>query len=254
MVRPLTKRKKKAEELYTHPPEVVRNIEGALGQDLATLTRRAQESDRKSPEYLKSECLVHLIREAIRRGDEATCNTLLPILFARCELRLRAKIPDSFPQAQQLREEVLGELGLLFAEDSASNASGELDFYECRFDKAFMTLRFDVQDKEAKKTAHCVPLSDGSTGSDDGESEGREYVPEIPATQSQRLDQEELLNMLPSDERRAFVLCDIMGYEVESTDPSEVTAATLCSVSGRTIRSRLKRAREQLKRAIQGNT
>ncbi len=253
MVRPLTKRKKSG-ELYEHPPEIARHIEGALGQDLATLTLRAQERDPKSPEYLRSECLVHLIREAIRQAHEATYNALLPILLGRCEERLKAKIPDSVPQAEQLREEVLGELSLLFAKDAASDASGELDFYECKFDKAFMTLRFDVLDKEANKTARRVPLSDGSTRSDEGESEGRECVPEVPATQSERLDQEELLNMLPLDERKAVILCDIMGYRDESPDPDEETAATLCGVSGRTIRSRLKRGREQLKRAIQGNT
>jgi hypothetical protein len=254
MVRPLTRKKKKADELYSHPPEVLKNIEGTSGQDLETLARRAREADRKSPEYLKSECLVHLIREAIRRGDEAVYNAILPILLGRCELRLRAKIPDSIPQAEQLREEVLGELGLLFAQDAAIDGSAELDFYECRFDRAFKSLRFDVLAKEANKTARTAPPIDRSTGSDDGESEWPDNGPEIPATQHQELDQEEFLDLLLPNERKAFVLCKLMGYEAESIDPGEVTAATLCGVSGRTIRSLVKSARGKLKRAIQGDT
>lgn len=254
MVRLLTKKKKKSDEVYAHPPEVLPHIERALGQDLETLSRRAQQADRKSPEHLKSECLVHLIREGIRKGDEAIYNTLLPILLARCELRLRTLVARTVPQAEQLREDVLGELGVLFAEDGAGDGSDELDFYECRFDRAFRSLAFDVLDKEKTKRSHTVPLTNGSTRTDDGESEVPDTGPEVPATQHQDLDQEELLNLLPPDERKAFVLCKIMGYEAESVDPSVVTGATLCGVSGRTIRSLVKSAREKLKREIQGNT
>jgi DNA-directed RNA polymerase specialized sigma24 family protein len=47
---------------------------------------------------------------------------------------------------------------------------------------------------------------------------------------------------LPPDERKAVVLCHYYGFKEESEDPTEQTAATLCGVTGRTIRNRLTRA------------
>ena len=51
---------------------------------------------------------------------------------------------------------------------------------------------------------------------------------------------------LPSDERKAVILCRVLGYKEESEDPSAVTAAKLCGVTGRTIRNRLSRAEAKL--------
>lgn len=51
---------------------------------------------------------------------------------------------------------------------------------------------------------------------------------------------------LPEDERKAVILCGVLGLKEESEDPTIVTAATLCGVTGRTIRNRLKRAAAKL--------
>ena len=65
--------------------------------------------------------------------------------------------------------------------------------------------------------------------------------------QSARLnDVKEAIEALPIDERKAFVLCRVYGYKVESTDPNEITAAVLCECTGRTIRNRLSRAESKL--------
>lgn len=56
------------------------------------------------------------------------------------------------------------------------------------------------------------------------------------------------INELPTDERDVVILCHIMGYEVEADDPARITAATLCGVTGRTIRNRLRRANAKLKK------
>ena len=42
------------------------------------------------------------------------------------------------------------------------------------------------------------------------------------------------------------MLCRLMGFKEESEDPRERTAATLCDVTGRTIRNRLRRALAKL--------
>lgn len=53
---------------------------------------------------------------------------------------------------------------------------------------------------------------------------------------------------LPPDERDAVILVHALGYQEESDDPGEETAATRCDCTGRTIRNRLTRAATKLAR------
>ena len=57
----------------------------------------------------------------------------------------------------------------------------------------------------------------------------------------------DFLNTLSPEDRKAVTLVAIEGYKIESGDKDEVTAATLCGVSGRAIRKRLKKAATLLK-------
>jgi hypothetical protein len=246
MARPLTKLTK-TRTLYMRPAAIEANIDGALAQDITTLSRRAQVTDRGSPDYLTSECLVHLMRDSIRRGDTATQNTLMPILLGRCEAVLRAKIARN----EHLREEVLGEFALLLAQDGSTEDSTELDYFECKFNHAFRTFRITVLKRETKKTHGVVTLSEVAGKPDEDVARRIEEALRSPATQADGLLLDERLDALPPDERKAVVLHFVMGYEIESTDPNKPTVATLCNVSGRTIRSRLKLARKLLSQIIQ---
>lgn len=64
MARPLLKK------TLARPPGIERKIDIALTQDWATLSRRARETNPQSGDFLPSECLVHLLRDAIRRGED----------------------------------------------------------------------------------------------------------------------------------------------------------------------------------------
>ena len=56
----------------------------------------------------------------------------------------------------------------------------------------------------------------------------------------------EAIKKLPREERKAVVLVHVLGYKQESEDPNEVTAATRCKCTGKTIYNRLKRAEKKL--------
>lgn len=72
-------------------------------------------------------------------------SAVLPVLLGRCEANLLAKVPNTgMPDAASLRQDILDELAGLFATDTTTDGSDELDFYECRFNKAFRTLRIDA--------------------------------------------------------------------------------------------------------------
>lgn len=255
MVRPLTKRDSEG-VLYIRPVAVEAQVDATLAEDLATLRTRLAVADNASPDYVKSECLVHLIREAVRQGDQGRTNAVLTILLRRCEANLRVKIPDGYlPNAADIREEVLSRFSELFAADGADATQDELDYFECRFNRAFRTFRIDLVRSETTRLNHLAPLPDHT---DDGEPEAYEDVFarvsdafQTPATQESTLFLDALgkaINALPPDERKAVILCHVMGYKEESESPDQVTAATLCNCTGRTIRNRLTQAAKKLSR------
>ena len=250
MVRPLTKRTKDGTR-YVRPLAVEAEIEGVLREDPTALRRRLLVRDKASPQYLQSECLIYLFRDALRAEDEKCYNVILPILLDRCEKTLNWKILSSLPNADQLREDVLSEFSVLLAGDRTGKQPDELDFYECRFNSAFEALRVDVLNRELKRLKHIVELP---SDHDEPELYAAEDVFarvsetwQTPATQeSGHWELYEAIRALPSDERRAVVLCHVYGYKVESKDPDQVTAAKLCNCTGRTIRNRLSHAAKKL--------
>lgn len=255
MVKPLTKRNKKG-VLYVRPQPVETAIRAALREDWTTLRRRLGIRDSGSPEYLGSECLVHLFRDASMKGEDRRMDAILPVLLGRCEAILRTKILDSEPGASEMRQEVLDGFADVLASGCVGERPDQLDFYECRFNRAFHALRLDVVDRERRRLKRAVEVPRG--GDEDetqlSEEDGLALLSEAgrtPATQEQiaRLSEAKAaVEALPPEEREALVLCRVYGYKVESTDPNETTAAVLCGVSGRTIRNRLSRAEAKLSR------
>lgn len=249
MARPLTKRRPDG-TLYVRPPTVEKQVDLALTLAPNTLLERAYVEDGSKPEYLSCECLVHLIREANRRKDEDLRNKLLTPLLIRCERILLMKLPDgSRPSAAELRDEILGQFGELIALDGSNEDQLALDYYECRFNHAFRTLRLDLLRSERQYSKGRIELP--SNGEEDAGSLDDKSMAclsralSTPATQEESLFKQELseaIDALPTNERRAVALHFLHGYEVESVDPRRATVATICGVSGRTIRNRLARA------------
>lgn len=91
--------------LYHRPKNIEAAIDAALTQDLTTQCERALIRDYGSADYLPSECLLHLIRNARRRDDEAAYNALLPLLLARCEANLNSHVASTIPGARELRRD-----------------------------------------------------------------------------------------------------------------------------------------------------
>jgi hypothetical protein len=252
MVRALTKTDQTGNR-YTRPDVIEAAIEAAMKEDLDTLGRRAWLSDPEGSEFLPLECLVYLLREARGCHDDRAMSTLLPPLLARCETILKATIRHhAFPNVEEIREDILGDFGVLFARDGFGDNPNELDFYECRFERAFRFFRLAYLRRERSRLRELSSLPDCEP---DGHPNGEEVFARVskafrtqPAQIGQVLHRElvKAIDDLPSDERKVVVLCLVLGLKEESDDPSVITAATLCGVTGRTVRNRLTRAKQKL--------
>ena len=127
--------------LYYRPAGVETIIDAALVQDLATQSQRALIRDYGSADYMPSECLLHLIRDARRRDDDKAFEALLPLLLARCEANLNSRVNSTIPGAKELRREILAEFAELIAIDGTSEDTHKLDYFEVYFNSAFASFR-----------------------------------------------------------------------------------------------------------------
>jgi hypothetical protein len=241
MVRPLSKKD------LTRPPGIERKIDIALPQDWATLSRRARETNPQSGDFLPSECLVHLLRDALRRQEDRIARVLMPQLLKRAEANLERTVPDSrMRDAKSVRHGILSDLAMMFTQDGTEGHEDELDFYECKFLRALRFLRIDHVRKalSERKELTDLPEADDGEAAFDEEMLGRlSRMASVGPSQEDRLYLPEVikaLDKLPPDQKRAVVLRRIIGH-------TEEQAAKICKVDKRTIRYRLAAADKQLK-------
>lgn len=253
MATPLTKKNAQG-RVYARPPEVEAEIdEVALLSHEGLKKRLAIRSPRKIG-FVRSETLVHVIRKGATATSNDIVNAALMVLLERCERNLLQKVAD-LPTAEGLREDILGEFAEMLASDGRGEISDELDYYECRFNSAFRTLRVDRVNQELIRLERFHPVEsveDVEELFDDPRllkeftaSLQDHHTPEARARMQQLLA---AIEALPKKQREAVVLVHIMGLKEESEDAHEETAATRCGCTGRTIRNRLTSAAAKLAR------
>lgn len=248
MAKPLDK-KDKSGKPYSRPADIETAIDAALGQDLETVCGRARLNDPQATGYMPTECLLHLIRDARRRKDKTKRDRLILVLLTRLDRMLKGQIPSSWSgDVPGTRQKVLDKFTMLLAEDGAAEDQGVLDFYECRFNRAFRALRLTTLQEEAPSDV-LVSTPERAAQDEDTipDDERWEKVSELARTPPNQEDRALLgavlkeLKSLPEDQTKAVVLRRIMGL-------TDKAAAKACGVDERTIRNRLKRADENLKK------
>jgi DNA-directed RNA polymerase specialized sigma24 family protein len=253
MVRPLTKCNKQGNP-YQRLPAIDASIAQALQDSLTTFVSRSAVTDRDDPQYLDTEVLVHLIRNALTANDTAASTALVGCLGIRCLRILRHRVrPNRLFNATDVHEETISRLYEQFADDQANPALGTLDFYEIRFNQAFAALRTSVIREELSRHAPggrpLEPLPDRESDAEPDaiEWDALDRAESDPERSAESAEFWRMVQSLPLDEREAIMGKYLFGHKVESTDPEELTVATLCEVSGSEIRSRLRSAVAQLK-------
>lgn len=245
MAKPLQKRKK-TRHLYVRPSAVESEIDGVLAQGFAEAIRRARVKDPASLGFLRPESLVHLIREAARAGKAAESQTLLLLLLGRCEANLRGVIKSyGVPNPEELRQDILQHFAMMFAQDAVEGEE-KLDFFECRFNRAFRALRIGFYNYEAALTNRtAAELQEDSVESVDDDQEPTPAQTDF--WRASRMESRiyarqvaEFLQTLPERERRAVIMCRLWGLTQEEV------ARRLGVKTVRTVYNLLKRADEKL--------
>jgi DNA-directed RNA polymerase specialized sigma24 family protein len=243
-------------QVYTRPPEVEAEIDAAVREDAASILSRLRLEDPADRRYLRSETLVHLLRLAMAQGNDPGFNAVLPELLRRCEANLAHGVSDELRGAEQVREDILLSFSELLAGDLTSQKH-ELDYFECRFNRAFRAFRITAIKRARDDQIVDVPAHSDSHGGDDTGLDDDAALAAVSQAYRTRAGQEShvlgrevrrALQKLPPQVRKAVVLVHVLGYDVESNDRNKITAATQCGCSGRNIRYLLARAAAALSR------
>lgn len=107
-IKPLTHRARTG-ELYYRRPEVERQIAEALSQSRTLIEKRLGERDKASELFLKEECLVYLIRDFARRGDDALASEFSNKLAVRCMDFIKNQVRRlvNFADLEERRNDIL---------------------------------------------------------------------------------------------------------------------------------------------------
>lgn len=237
--------------LYHRLPEVTAQIECALGLSTDDLLERTRISDADSPLFVKEESLVYLIRHFRRGGHDGVVGDLSAILIGRIatsvKSRLRVLGRDNLEDGFQDVIAGVFERILDLERDRG-------DFFQVRFWVGVQRLTITTfnkykkqhdEDLEHEVAAASLPLDDDD-GPLDRSGNPWEALPGPQLLPEQYLLVTDAVASISVRYRDAYILHNIMRFQVESLDPNEPTVSTMLGKTSRTIRNWLVRAEEQL--------
>ena len=255
LLEPLTHTNKDGKR-YQRLPEVENQIRVALELDAKDLVTRATVSDKSSPDFLKEEALVYLIRHYHGETDKYTVTDLTRVLIVRIvgwvESKLRKLGIDAVEEGYADVVERLFKQILNLDSDRG-------DYLQVRFWRALkmLTVRvFDEQLEQFDRRQNSVPLS-SLTGYDDGDPDasGNERKVKVPdsatcrSAESQATDEifnRQAMWQLKEPFRSAYLLRHYYDWPIESQDPAVQTISQRFGKTPRTIRNWLTKADKEL--------
>lgn len=223
------------------------------------LAQRARIIDRRSPNYIPSEVLVHWIRQTRYHKSDAQFNALYPLLKQRilhaCPTKdIRANGVDAVVGTYaDIQEHVLERVVRLLLRDRSSYEE-KLDIYEVVFDRAIAKLRDSAFRSIFARENSLVPIEYEESGEITSEVEDslsrystESMTPEEDLTY--RFQLRAAIDSLPKDERRLIDM-EEAGYPDQSEDPEVKTIAKLLGRTPKTVRAMRKRAYQRIRERL----
>lgn len=261
VVAPLRKQKPDG-SLYSRPAEVVEQIEAILKVPIDDVVERARIHDEKDASYVRSECLVHLVRQSKANRDAEPYKQLFLILQGRIDRavplfeRNSAGGKGVYQTDLEIREQVCDRFVELLCRDREGYEE-RLDFYEIRFNRAVALLRSTARrDIGRAATKHLSLSFDEDTVSPTEEmTEAFERLRGVTGENPEEILYRNrfyaAINDLPPEQRQVIELMR-QGVPIETSDKDALSIAKTLKCVEKTVRNRRNRAFEAIKKAMQG--
>lgn len=247
-------------EVYERNREVTAQIGEALSLQRPALTGRVEIERHTELGYLKEECVVYLIRQFQRGGDDQLVSHLMNCLATRIARRVHSQLSRSlhWSLVQDCSQEVLLEVArrvidLTSDKDDFAQRSFGLWLKRITFNTMRPYLTFQKQERLAEVETGEFESPNGKGNQLKDERPGPDDLIEEAELRDLREDKaNKLLEKLDPNVREAYLLRHREGLEIENRDPQVVTISKHFGRSPRTIRKWLAGAEERLQE-LQGD-
>lgn len=261
MPRPLRKTKRDGTP-YQRRPEIEASLDGLLSQPRASIVDRCSVSDPTNSEYLPSECLLHLVREAKSDNSDDHFEALYRELRRRVLARLPRPEVGWTSEGKTLESQAkvdAGEAVMYWFEEllmlDRQGYEERLDYLEVNFDHAVAAARSTAKRGARRRENRAVPMT-----YDDETSELNAEIEEAAAAQNpvseSKLDDpgyrsklDGAIERLPEPQRLVMELLR-MGYPIESKEPGIRDIVSILGCAEKTVRNRRDKAFEVLRQAL----
>ena len=252
LLEPLTHRNADG-DIYRRPATVGRQIQNTLKLDPEELLKRSVVRDKNSPDFLREESLVYLIRHYHQVGNRQVVNDLSECLLTRCATFVNGWL---FGLKTDSKKEAYADVvqGLFSRILDLHGDHG--DFLQVRFWMALKRLAVQEFRKQLKfQNSHTPLTSPPGYNDQDSNLSTRGVVVREPSTSaSQSIEAQvigesvirEALSQLEEPFRSAYLLRHYFEWPIEDQDPSVNTISRRFGKTPRTIRNWLARAEESL--------
>lgn len=247
---------------YERRPDITAILLELEGLSQEQRVKRAQIRSATDPQYLPSECLLHLLRKSKRDNSNKLFEAIFRILLARVEgaATLKSEI-YRLPTGKmaitsfgtKVRDDVVDRfLARLIADRNSYDE--RLDYFEINFAHAIASLRSTAKAKAASEEKHSQPLAanDDEEVSAEVEMAAGAFDPFDAAViddGNYRFRLFAAIRKLPEKERHVVALL-FKEYPIESNDPDKPSICKILGCVEKTVRNRRDRAFEKLKAAL----
>lgn len=246
IVPPLTRHQRDG-TLYTRRVDVEQQLAGLIGLSREAVLSALQIRDATSGNYVRSECLVHLIRAARHDSDHSYFDALYRELARRIDMTLPRAAGERVGEIENVhagnaRDHVRDALIEKIAEDRARPGT-DLDYFEVMFAGALFALRKTALRNAGRQAARTTLIEadedtnepsvavERAVGSLDVKSE---LYSDDPVYRSRVAA---AIQSLPDKQRRVIEMI-IQGMPLDSTEKGVLSIRSVLGVAEKTVRNR----------------
>jgi DNA-directed RNA polymerase specialized sigma24 family protein len=248
---PPLNRRKETGELYQRSPAVEQQIQSLSQSSPAAIADRAQQSDEKHPNYIRTETLIYWIRQYLQEGQAHDASILIDVVSRRCAPIIYARLGLlNSDDRQQAAQDVLMEILALLVDQETDRA----DVLQVSCLLVVKRKAINAFNRYAKAYNRGTPLSALANEDEDGAGDfgltENNIIPgltHVPLNGEDRVLLDEGLQAIDEPYRTAFIQHHAHGWPIESNDPQKETISRFHNKDPRTIRNWLKRAEDALR-------